>query len=162
VPIDVIAHNSGVSELNPDPPKTLNEAEQKFSRFLLSQNYPDTIHWLIPGDVLAGAGPHYWVRKRGCQAKEYAALRYAKGVNRNLGILLEAVCATEAETFASVFVPESDEDAQYHLVGPALKLSCPVERRSTTVITNPLRWLWLWYRYGKQSEMLEANQRVQP
>jgi hypothetical protein len=121
----VIAHNSGVPELNPDPPKTLKEAEEEFSRFLLGQNYPEAICWLKPGDVVASAGPHYWVRKRGGQAEEDAALRYAKGVDRNLGILLEAVCATEAETFASVLIPQSDEDARYHLMGPVLKLSCP-------------------------------------
>lgn len=148
------------SDLSPNPPKTLNEAEERFRGFLRRVNYPDVICWLIPGDVVVSAGPHYWVRKRAGKAAEYAALRYAEGVNRNFGILLEAICATEAETFASVFVPEDDEDAQRHLMGPVLKLSCPVERHSTTVITNPFRWLWLCTRHGKQSEMLEVNQRV--
>ena len=158
---DVIAHNSRVSDLSPDPPKTLKEAEQKFRGFLSRANYPDAICWLIPGDVVASAG-HYWVRKRGAKAEQYAAFRYAEGVNRNLGILLEAICATEEETFASVFVPEDDADAQSHLMGPVLKLSCPVERYAATAITNPLRWLWLWCRHGKQSERLEVNHRVRP
>ena len=149
----------GVSDLNADPPKTLEEAEQKLKGFLLRQHYPEAICWLIPGDVLASAGPRYWVRKRGTEAKQYTATRYAEGVDRNLGILLEAVCATETETFASVFIPEDDLDAQYHLMGPLLKLSCPVERHSTTEITNPLRWLWLRWRYGRQSDSLEVNQR---
>jgi hypothetical protein len=94
-----------VSDLNPDLPKTLKEAEQKFTDFLVRQNYPDTVCWLIPGDVAVNIGPHYWVRKRSAEAARYAALRYAEGVDRNLGILLEAICATETETFASVFVP---------------------------------------------------------
>lgn len=152
----------GVSDFNSDPPKTLEGAEQRFRGFLRSQNYPEAVCWLIPGDVLASAGPHYWVRKRGTEAKHYTATRYAKGVDRNLGILLEAVCATETETFASVFIPEDDADAQYHLMGTLLKLSCPVERQSTTAITNPLRWLWLQWRYGRLSDSLEVNQRGCP
>lgn len=149
-----------MSDLSPNPPKTLKEAEEKFRAFLRRENYPDAICWLIPGDVVVSAGPHYRVRKRGAKAEEYAALLYTEGVSRNLGILLEAICATEAETFASVFVPEDDEDAQRHLMGPVLKLSCPVKRHLTTAITNPLCWRWLSRRHGKQSEKLEVNQRV--
>jgi len=149
----------GVSDLNADPPKTLEEAKQKFRGFLRSQNYPEAICWLIPGDVLASAGPQYWVRKSGAGAEQYRANRYAQGVDRNLGILVEAVCATETETFASVFIPEDDADAQHRLMGPLLKLSCPVQRHSTTEVTNPLYWLWLRWRYGRQSDSLEVNQR---
>lgn len=56
-------------------------------------------------------------KKREAEGTRYAALRYSVGLERNVGVKLHAICATEAETFASVFVPEDDVEAQYHLMG---------------------------------------------
>jgi hypothetical protein len=78
-----------------------------------------------------------------------AEQQYAKGLGRNLGVQLQAICATNAETFASVFVPEDDLDRQYHLMGCVLKLSCPVEMRLASTVQNPLRWLMLRLRNRK-------------
>ena len=156
------AHNLCVVDLYQDPPQTLREAEEKFRSLLRRENYPATICWLIPGDVVVSSGPHYWARKRATEAEQYEATRYAEGVIRGLGILLRAICATNAETFATVFVPRDLLDAQYHLLGPALRVSCPLGRHSATAITQPLRWQWLRWRYGKQSDLLEENQRGQP
>lgn len=150
-------HNSRVHDFVPDAP-AFAVAERKFSDFLRSQNYPQKICWLMPGDVLVNKERHYWVRDRKAKSAQCAARRYAEGIHRNLGILLEAVCSTETETFASVFVPDDDVEAQYHLMGRGLKLSCPVERYPTTATTNPLHWLLLRLWYGKQSKMLEVNQ----
>ncbi len=146
-------HNSRVPDFVPDSP-AFEAAEQKFSGFLRSQNYPQKICWLMPGDVVVDNERHYWVRDR----KANAAFRYAEGIHQNLGILLVAVCSTETETFASVLVPDDDVEAQYHLMGRGLKLSCPVEKYPTTATTNPLHWLLLRLRYGNQSKMLEVNQ----
>jgi hypothetical protein len=110
-----IADNSGVTDSDTDPPSTLTDAEQKFRRFLASQNYPDTICWLMPGDVVMDTKRHHWIRKRRGAAK-YAALRYSDGVERKLGIHRRAICATKDETFASVFISEDDLHAQYHLM----------------------------------------------
>jgi hypothetical protein len=90
--------------------------------------------------LVADTNRHYWVRKRDEKATRYAALRYAEGLRRNFGVMLSAICATEMETFASVFVPEDDLDAQYHLMGRGLKLPCPVERYSTSTVRNLLKW----------------------
>jgi hypothetical protein len=57
-----------------------------------------------------------------------------------------------------VFVPDDDVEAQYHLMGRGLKLSCPVEKYPTTATTNPFHWVLLWLRYRKQSKTLEINQ----
>jgi hypothetical protein len=48
-----VAHNSRVIDPNADPPPMLSAAEEKFSTFLTTQNYPKTICWLMPGDVVA-------------------------------------------------------------------------------------------------------------
>lgn len=77
--------------------------------------------------------------------------QYADGVDRNLGVELRAICATNTETFASVFVPENDVDRQYHLMGRLLKLSCPVEMRLASTVPNPLRWWMLRLLHGKNN-----------
>jgi hypothetical protein len=99
-----------VTSSTADPPPTLKAAEEKFSTFLASQDYPQTICWLGPGDLLVDTRTHHWIRVRPNAAK-LAAQRYADGLEVKLGIELRAICATQAETFASVFVPEDDLDA---------------------------------------------------
>lgn len=73
------------------------------------------------GDLVVDTKRHQWVRKREAEAKAYAALRYCVGCERKCGVKLHAICATESETFASVFVPDDTGDAQYHLMGRGLK-----------------------------------------
>ena len=145
-----------MTDANPDPPQTLSAAEEKFRTFLASQNYPKAICWLMPGDVVVDTKRHYWVRKREAEGKTYASLRYSVAVQRNFGVKLQAICATESETFASVFVPEDELDAQYRLMGHGLKLSCPVERIATSTVSNPLKWRLLWWRDGHRSKELEV------
>lgn len=70
----------------------------------------------------------------------------SEGVDRKLGIQLCAICATDTETVAFVFVPKDDVDAQYHLMGYGLKCACPVERYSTSAVRNRLKWLILCLR----------------
>jgi hypothetical protein len=151
-----IAHNSRVTDANLDPPQTLSAAEEKFRTFLAAQNDPKAICWLTPGDAVVDTNRHYWVRKREAEGARYAALRYSMGLERNFGVKLQAICATESETFASVFVPEDDIDAQYRLMGRGLKLSCPVDRHSTSTVTNLLKWRLLWWRNGQRSKELEV------
>ena len=143
-------------DANPDPPQTFAAAEEKFRTFLATQNFPKEICWLMRGDVVVDTNRHYWVRKREEEGIRYAALRYFEGLERNLGIMLRAICATESETFASVFVSEDGLDAEGHLLGRCLKLSCPVERYSTSTVRNPLKWRLLWWQNGQHSRDLEA------
>ena len=149
-----VAHTLRVIDPNANPPKTLSGAEEKFRTFLATQNYPKAICWLMPGDVMADGNRRLWVRRRGIEGTEYAVLQYSLGIERNCGVMLEAICATETETFASVFVPEDDLDAQRHLMGCGLKLSCPAERFATSAVTNPLKWKMLWWWNNRRSKRL--------
>ena len=99
---------------NPDPPATLQIAEETFSAFLASQGYPKAVCWVEPSDLIVDAKRRYWIKPRRDAIR--AEQQYAKGLGRNLGVQLQAICATNAETFASVFVPEDDLDRQYHLL----------------------------------------------
>ena len=134
-----------MTECAPDPPLTLKAAEKRFSAFLVSQNYPAKICWIAFGDLLVDKKTHFWVRPTP-DAEQSAALRYADGLRRKLGIELRAICATDAETFASVFVPKDDVDSQYHLMGEGLKLNCPVKSYSTSKVSSRFKWLALRWR----------------
>jgi hypothetical protein len=103
-----------VTEYAPDPPVTLKAAEKRFSAFLTSQDYPRSICWIAPGDLLVDKETHFWTRPRP-DAEEHAAERYSQGLGRRLGIELRAICAPDAETFVHVFVPTDDLHRQYHL-----------------------------------------------
>ena len=87
-------------------------------------------------------------------AREHAALSYEKGVERGWGIWLRAICASDRETFATVFVPEDDLDSQNHLMGRCLKLSCPTEKLSASILKNPFQWLVVKLANGKRSKGL--------
>jgi hypothetical protein len=148
--IGELAHNFTVTTSDSDPPLTLADAEDKFRGFLSVQNYPTTVCWLMEGDLLIDKARHFWVRERRLEAERHAALRYSEELERNLGVHLHAICSTNEQTFASVFVPADELDAQYHLMGRRLKVSCPTERYSTSTVKNPIHWLALWLRYGRQ------------
>src|SRR5215471_9030931 len=140
-----------VTESNSDPPPTLEAAEERFRTFLASQSYPKTVCWLRPGDVLLDKERHFWIKEHRGRAAKDAAQRYSHGLERNLGIELRAICATEAQTFAFVFVPQDELDAQHRLMGRGLKLSCPVDRYSASTISSPLKWLGLRLRNAQRS-----------
>jgi hypothetical protein len=145
-------HNSRVIDSNADQPRTLSAAEEKFRAFLVTQNYPTAISWLMPGDLVAGKNRHFWVKKRGVEATKYAILRYSLALERNVGVELAAICATEKETFASVFVPEVDLDAERHLMGRGLKLTCPVKARNVSRY-RWLKWKLLWWWNTRRSRL---------
>jgi hypothetical protein len=94
-----------VTNSDSDPPVTLAEAEDKFREFLSGQDYSTTICWLMEGDLLIDKARHFWVRERRSEAAKHAASRYSEGLERNLGVHLRAICSTNEQTFASVFVP---------------------------------------------------------
>ena len=144
-----------MTDPNSDPPETLAEAAETFRKFLSAQHWPETIRWLTHDNVLVDGQGQFWVRERGTKALEHAKLRYSEGIERNLGVALSAVCATDTETFVSVFVPADDLDRQYHLMGCVLKLSCPTSRMSALKVKNPLRWWILGIRNKRRSKMLE-------
>ena len=144
-----------MAEPHYDPPETLDEAAERLKKFLLAQHWPGAIRWLTHDNVLVDRKGQFWVCERGTMPFEHAKLRYSEGVQRNLGVALSAVCATDTETFVSVFVPADDLDRQYHLMGRVLKLSVPTSRKSALTVGNPLLWWILKLRNQKRSRTLE-------
>lgn len=143
------------SATDPDPPLTLNAAAEKFRLFLASQGYPTTIRWLSPTDVLVEEKHRFWVRLRQSDRVVGSKERYAEGLSRKLGIELRAICATEVETFAFVFLPQDDLDRQCHLMGRMLKLSCPDRMRRASTIRNSIIWMAFRFLNKKRGDTQE-------
>ena len=138
-----------------DPPETLEAATQRFSDFLVRGAWPAQICWLTRDDLLVvSPNYHFLVRPRRSAGLEEAEANYAIGLERRLGIALEAMCASEEETFAHVVVPEDDLDRQSRLMSKGLKLSHPIGRRKVTVVLSGWRWNILASRYAEQSKMI--------
>ena len=109
-----------------------------------------------PDLLVDGTGRHL-VRYRETKAVgvREANRRYSIGLERKVGISLRAYCASETETFAAVFVPSDHIDAQRHLMGHSLKLSCPTEVVSAQMVRNAARWLLLTFQNRSRTQMLD-------
>ena len=130
-----------------DPPKDFLEAEELFREFLVSQGYPPDISWVFIEDLIPAKGGQYWARQnRRHEGATKAKRQYQLGLERNLGIALNAFGKGEYSTFASIFVPENETDAQFHMMGRCLKRTCSTSPVAVHVTTNLLHWLLLRFR----------------
>ena len=109
-----------------DPPKSLAEAEELFGKFLSDRGLPTRIVWVQEADVVFEHERSRLVDISSCLDRAYVEQSYQQGVAKDLGISLIAHCASSKHTFATIFVPDDAVDAQYHLMGRGLKLSCPM------------------------------------
>jgi hypothetical protein len=130
-----------MSDQKPDPPLTFSEAEQKFAHFLDTNGYPACIRWIVADQILPGDDRQHFIRATGAEeAQIEMERRYELGLQRGLGISLQAICATHAETGASVYIPTDTTDAQYRMIRRGLKLSCPTSLIPASLIENPDEW----------------------
>lgn len=130
-----------MSDQGKDPPATLAEAEARFGRFLAENGFPSEVRWILPDQIALGDERNYLLCAQGASdGRKEAERRYSLGLERGLGICLHAICATNTTTIASVYVPTDQLDAQYHLMGPLLKLTCPTEKLPAWIVDDPSAW----------------------
>lgn len=121
-------------------PDSFEEASLRFREFLRSQGWPDQVQWLTAGTVLFSKKRHYWINSRKIdEGMILARETYQQGVKRGLGIGIEALCQTDSATFAYVFAPTDQDEAQRLLIS-GLKLSVPLDSPPAKLVVNPLRW----------------------
>ncbi len=140
------------------PPVSLAIAEKRFREFLMRNGYPPDIRWILGKDLFIDKSGRHFVRHTNrvrLDAAQEAYRGYTVGLDRRIGISLRAYCANETETFASVFVPADATDAQYHLIGTGLKMTCPTQMVPAQVIENGGRWLLLALRNRARTRMLD-------
>lgn len=133
-------------------PESLEAATQHFSEFLQVNGYPHDVRWIAADDVAVNEQARFLIRDREESSIREAQVLYKAGLRRELGIALRAVCATDKITFALIFVPRDETDAEYALMPKGLKLSCPTRRYDATLVNNSLLWLLLRLRNRKRTK----------
>jgi|SRR5579859_166933 len=136
-------------------PNSLDSATTQFSEFLRNNGYPGGVRWITAADVAIDQQGNFWVRNHPEFHISQAELQYRSGLERGLGVALRAVCANETTTFALIFVPRDNAEAQYAMMGNGIKLSCPTVRCPTKIVNNFLWWWILKARNRKRTKMLQ-------
>lgn len=152
----ILLENVPVKTTTDAPPLQFEEAERRLSAFLARNGYPSHVCWVTRRDVLVDDSGVLLIKKSETAAEEQSRL-YGSGVTSGLGVALVAVCATSTSTYANVFAPKDVLDAQEHLLGAGLKLSCPVTRHPVRVIENRLAWYFYSLRHHRRSKLLELS-----
>jgi hypothetical protein len=137
-------------------PGSFDEAIAGFREFLRAQGLPDQIRWVTQRSVLISSRGFYWIKFQNI-ADDLAIAHetYVKGINRGMGISINALCKTEANTFAYIFVPEDQEEAERLLIG-GLKLSVPINIPKAKLIDNPFAWWALQRMYKMPIELSQT------
>ena len=135
-----------------ETPASLDQACQRFSRFLRENGYPEQILWVENPDVICHQW-QLWVRARTAQTmRGRACQKYEEGIRNGLGVWLQAFSELPGTTIAAVILPK-DEDAAQRCLMPrsGLKLTVAAKKFSARRVTNRLTWLILSLRYGAAS-----------
>jgi len=143
-------------------PIALAIAEERFKEFLTQNSYPADVRWILAKGLLIDKLGRYFVHHVDqvyLDGAQEAHRRYAVGLDRQIGISLRAYCASETETFASVFVPADAIDAQYRLMGPGLKMTCPTQILPAQMVESGGRWLLLTYGIALAPECSMNSER---
>jgi hypothetical protein len=127
-----------------ETPASLNEAGQRFSRFLRENGYPEQVLWVEHGDIVWHRR-QLWVRMRPIQtAQERACQRFADGIRNGLGVSLYAFSELAGTAIAAVILPKDKDAAQRNLMPrDGLKLSVATKKLSARRVKNRLTWLIL-------------------
>ena len=136
-------------------PRNFDVAEAEFGRFLAQHAYPSDIAWISMDDVIVDHAGRYFVRPHGGHSRADWERRYLLGVQRGLGVQLRAICASERQTFAFVNAPKDATDAQYRMIGPGLKMSCPDRLVRASRLAGGVRWCLLKIRNRERRRVLQ-------
>ncbi len=133
------------------PPHRFSEAEVLFGRFLASNGYPARVYWIREEELVIGLDHSRLVRRTSLSGGATFEQRYLQGVAKGFGIGMSAHCASQDHTFATIYIPEDAIDAQYHLMGPGLKMSCPITLVSGAFECPDRPSFTRWWRRYKSS-----------
>jgi hypothetical protein len=118
-----------------------DEAEMRVQEFLKSAEWPANVMWVSTDDVAVSV-KEFIVHPRK-EGREQAIEDYRRGIQKNLGILLTAVCRDDDRTYCIVWTPSDETEAEYALMPQGLKLSAPSEPRQAKIVSGQIKWWWL-------------------
>lgn len=143
---------------NREQPELLDEAAERFSKFLRGNGYSERVLWVEKADLLWDR-QQLWIRQRTSEtAWNSARQRYAEGISRGFGVWLYAFSEAAGNSIAVVLKPES-EDASQRLLMPrwGLKLSAAIKKLPAHLVDARLQWLLLSLHHRTASQSFRAN-----
>lgn len=144
-------------DLHTDPPATLTEAMQMFSEYLAANSYPTQIRWITPDQILqAEDGTYLFHAISAAEGRAVAEKQYHAGLKTGFGILLQALCASDRETIAEIYIPSDDADAKINRIRSRLKFTCPGSIAPASYIEDPLEWQRLKSEADDRAKALRA------
>ena len=130
----------------------------EFRQFLSANGYADQVIWLTPDDVILTGRRLVYLRVQSARTNEESARRlFQLGISKQTGVLWGALCEREGATYAYVWVPRDEREAETHLMAEGLKMSVRAEssRLQAKPIRNPFHWRYLRFRYRKEQKFKE-------
>ena len=134
---------------------SFEESVTRFQKFLKEVSYPTTVVWVKQDDVILTDKHLIYIKQCIPQKNESDAQRtYGLGMNRQLGVLFGALCSTDEVTYAYVWVPTDELDAQRALMPRDLKLSAATgtDRIRGMVVRSRLLSACLSIRYRRKQK----------
>lgn len=128
-------------DLESAPPASLAEAAKLFSEYLASNAYPTQVRWITPDQILQAEDGKYLVHAVSTeQSRAEAEKQYDAGLHAGFGILLQALCATESETIAEIYIPSDEADAKLNRIRSSLKFTCPGAITPASYVQDSAEW----------------------
>jgi hypothetical protein len=144
-------------DLESAPPLTLPEAAALFSEYLTSNGYPTQVRWITPDQILQTEDGKYLVhsvtKDEACAAAEK---QYIAGLHAGFGILFQALCATDSETIAEIYIPSDEADAKLNRIRSSLKFTCPGSIAPASFIEDSVAWQQLKSEADERAKVLRA------
>lgn len=136
----------------PDEKLHFEAAKAQFQELLRKCDYPQTIVWLTPEDILLSYKRMVYVRLPISTDNEVKARQiFDEGIARGRGLLLSTLCELADSTCCFVWFPKDGEEG-HHGLWPkdgGVKMTAKMEsaRISGTVVRSSLLWALLGLRY---------------
>jgi len=144
-------------DLDSAPPSTLYEAAELFADYLATNGYPTQIRWITSDQIFQGENGNYLVHAvSSLEALTEAETHYSAGLKTGFGILLQALCATDIETIAEIYIPSDEADAKLNRIRSSLKFTCPGSITPASYVQDSVEWQRLKTEADDRARALRA------
>lgn len=121
-------------------------AVHKFKEFLSHEGRNTDLVWIFQEDVVE-MWPRTYIKFPPPENEPLVERLYQKGIERGLGIRLEAFCFLDGRPCCSIWLPNDAQDASYAMLsGLCMSVPTPPDRRVVIQVNTKLHWFWLRVR----------------